>query len=668
MIPLKHEHSGPHVDLSRSPSAPPPPGSLARRPLRPEPVSRRPWAPALILALGAAGFQVFAHIVPPETYHPMAASYRRLTFILNLNPIVWSQVRSDAEVIAEHLAEVDPEASGEYLRSVSALLETMASRPDGSGETPTPAERQETARRVFALSTSSVARAIVVYLRAVDPSIRDYSGASRSFLVARQLWKSFEHEIKWTDREAFVRLGRRWLELSGALGGAAVPDGLDAEELRSALSEIIAYVEETYGAEFRPAEARPLGPWPSRSPTYDAQAMARPWLPPESELNKQLPRPRQILNMAARGVDESETALIALGDMAFDSPYIFGEPARGLGVSCNTCHNKGVTNPKLFIPGLSSVAGGIDVSNAFFARHANNGLYDPLDVPDLRGIRFTAPYGRNGRFASLREFTRNVIVNEFKGPEPDPVVLDAMVAYMNEFDFLPNPLLAPDGRLRPEAPEAARRGEALFNRPFETMGGRSCAACHVPSDHFLDRRRHDIGSVPGATPHARDGALDTPTLLSSLYTAPYFHDGSLPTLEAVVRWFDGRFGLGLREREIADLTAYLEAVGGGVEAYEETLHTLEAELEEFSFFLSSYEFLKGIEKPGIISALFLTVATEIHAHKWDVQDEARLPDLDRLAELMEDAYLAEERGDREAADRLVEEYRTFYAARAEWLK
>ena len=46
------------------------------------------------------------------------------------------------------------------------------------------------------------------------------------------------------------------------------------------------------------------------------------------------------------------------------------------------------------------------ISSRFFAPHANNSLFDPLDTPDLRGIRFTAPYGRNGRFSSLRDFIR----------------------------------------------------------------------------------------------------------------------------------------------------------------------------------------------------------------------------------------------------------------------
>jgi len=98
-------------------------------------------------------------------------------------------------------------------------------------------------------------------------------------------------------------------------------------------------------------------------------------------------------------VDETETPLVAFGDMVFDSPLIFGEPARSLGISCNNCHNKSITIRSSKFRGLSRYAGGPrPFRGVFFAPHANNGLFDPLDTPDLRGIRFTAHYGRNGRF------------------------------------------------------------------------------------------------------------------------------------------------------------------------------------------------------------------------------------------------------------------------------
>ncbi len=633
----------------------------------------RNCALAFALALGlVASHWSEAHVVPPERLHPIAESYRLMNFVLSLNPIEWERVQTAADVIAERLGDLAPEEGQRYRVAVAARIAEMSAPSEDSAGPPTPHERKAAAREIFELSTRAASLTLALHLKAARAALADYTTAAREFDQARQIWAAFEPEIKATDRRAFLRLGECWLELAESLGtpgvlgmGAVAPDPATFD---GDTRELLDYLAANYSGPVTAAPAGLLAPLPAHSTTFDPTAPIPAKLPPGADINKQLPRPRQILNMAARGVDESETALIALGDMGFDSSFIFGEPARSLVISCNTCHNKGVTNPSFFIPGLSPRRGGVDVSNAFFAPHASNGHFDPLDIPDLRGIRYTAPYGRNGRFDSLREFTRNVIVNEFNGPEPDPLLLDAMVAYMLEFDFLPNPSLDADGTLGDQAPEAARRGEVLFNRSFGQMGDRSCATCHIPSDNFIDRKRHDIGTVAGAERDSRDRALDTPTLLSARHTAPYFHDGSAPTLRSVNVWFNGRYGLGLAEHEIDDLTAYLEVVGDGVDAYEDTLFTLESELEEFKFFLSAYEFLVQRNETDLLETTFQTIAVELRAHKWDVQDTRHMPVLDRLAELMDGALAASKRGDLAVVSAHVAEYRELYAQNAEQLR
>jgi cytochrome c peroxidase len=611
-----------------------------------------------LLALGllavSAPAPLEAHIVPAERLHPVTESYRRLVFSLNLNPVPWELVRADLDVV--QTSQLSPSA-----------LEALANGPNAESAV----ERRAATQALFEEATRSVAELLVAALEDGTAKVNDHSYASAALNLARQLWSSFENEVEATDVTAFRRLGECWLQMSSSLGSpgilglGAVP--ADPEIFRTEAEEVIAYVSEHFGSPQTPSRGR-LAPLPLRSETFDERASVPVKLPPGHDINKQLPRPRQVLNMAERGVNEAETTLIALGDMAFDSSFIFGEPARSLAISCNTCHNKSITNPGFFIPGLSSRPGGMDVSNSFFAPHANNAHFDPLDIPDLRGIRFTAPYGRNGRFDSLREFTRNVIVNEFNGPEPEPLLLDGMMAYMLEFDFLSTPLLAEDGTLRPDAPKEALRGEQIFHRPYEAMGNRSCATCHVPSDHFLDRRRHDIGTVHGTQADSRDRALDTPTLLSSRYSAPYFHDGSAPTLEAVVEWFDERYGLGLSSEEQSHLTTYLELVGDGVDGYEDTMFTLEAEMEEFSFFLSAFEFLDARGRRDLIATTFKTIALELRAHKWDVQDSRHLPVLEGLAVLMDEASAANRRGDEEGVRERVAAYRQLYQENAEVLR
>jgi len=436
--------------------------------------------PLLAVAILLMPAPASAHIVLPEKFHPVIESYRRAMFLLNLNPVLWEELQTDTERIAAGLETISKERAEAYRQGVAAeLAKCIAPAKEGENP-PTPARRKEAARNVFELSTRAVADLMSAELqqlkRSVSASNRD--SASEHLELARQFWAGFEHEIKATDRAMFREIGLCWLKISTALGSAPLlgqgESPMNAKVVNEEADEILAYVKGCF-AGFRAAESRPLAPVPLTSKTFDSHALVPAKLPPGSNINKQRPRPRQILNMVARGVDETETPLVAFGDMVFDSSFIFGEPARSLGISCNNCHNKSITNPQFTIAGLTKHAGGLDVSSSFFAPHANNGHFDPLDIPDLRGIRFTAPYGRNGRFASLRDFIRNVIVNEFNGPEPDPIVVDAMLAYMMEFDFLPNEKLNKDGTLNEKASAAAHRGEKLFNKSFAQMNGKSCA-------------------------------------------------------------------------------------------------------------------------------------------------------------------------------------------------
>ncbi|KAA2236626.1 cytochrome c peroxidase [Salinarimonas soli] len=116
-----------------------------------------------------------------------------------------------------------------------------------------------------------------------------------------------------------------------------------------------------------------------------------------------------------------------------------------------------------------------------------------------------------------------------------------------------------------------RAGLALF------VGKAGCVACHS-GWRFTDEAFHDIG-LPQATPDlGRGEALDlrpldrafkTPSLRERVWTAPYMHDGSVPTLEAAVdHYADGIVprptlspdlprGLTLSPEERAQLVAFL---------------------------------------------------------------------------------------------------------------
>ena len=281
-------------------------------------------------------------------------------------------------------------------------------------------------------------------------------------------------------------------------------------------------------------------------------------LPPGSELAEEtLARPRELFHSEAIGGHKSY--LVNLGDLAFNSPTIVGGRARQADMSCGTCHVNGASNPKLFVSGASTRPGNFDTTGLLFNPKTFNSILDPVRVPSLRGARFLAPYGHDGRITSLRDFVYNVIVNEFSGPEPSAAILDALVAYINDVDFLPNSRISRGGVLTESASESEARGQKLFYKPFPHQPQLSCAGCHNPTGAFTDQLRHDVGT---------GGLEKTPPLLNANFNAPYFHDGRYDDYRQVVEHFDRVFELGLTGADTQDLVAYLTAVGDGQRPFE----------------------------------------------------------------------------------------------------
>jgi hypothetical protein len=322
-------------------------------------------------------------------------------------------------------------------------------------------------------------------------------------------------------------------------------------------------------------------------------------LPAGTELNEDaLYVPREQFHSEALGGRKSY--LINLGDLAFSSPATLGGVARQAGISCSTCHINGAANPKLFVPHMSTRPGNFDTTGGLFNPKADNSVLDPVRVPSLRGARYLAPYGNDGRMSSLRDFIHNVIVNEFAGPEPSSAILDAMVTYIHDIDFLRDFALGPGGRLTAQASDAARRGEAIFVKPFPHDSSLSCATCHVPSGAFVDHAQHDVGS---------GGLFKTPTLLNADFNAPYFHDGRYDSYDQVVAHFDRVFDLGLSPQDRNDLVAYLTAVGNGERPFEH--EGVVAQLKEIGDFASVLDTAIPAHDGEVISLAVNTVDLEL---------------------------------------------------------
>jgi hypothetical protein len=166
------------------------------------------------------------------------------------------------------------------------------------------------------------------------------------------------------------------------------------------------------------------------------------WLARSGDLAAQLSfRPAEVLRSEQAGGRAS--LQVELGRLAFRSPQIFGGAARREGLTCDSCHASGHVNAGFFIPGLSSRPGTVDVTHSLFNPWRDDQLANPIDIPSLRGAGERPSYGGEARFASLRDFIRRVVVEEFAGEEPKPWLLDALVAYVGEL----MPTTAPDERV-----------------------------------------------------------------------------------------------------------------------------------------------------------------------------------------------------------------------------
>ena len=70
----------------------------------------------------------------------------------------------------------------------------------------------------------------------------------------------------------------------------------------------------------------------------------------------------------------------------------------------------------------------------------------------------------------------------------------------------------------------------------------------------------EVGADPDYASRTATKRYRTTPLRALFQHAPYFHDGSAATLEAVVEHYDSHFGLRLSATQKADLVAYLESL------------------------------------------------------------------------------------------------------------
>jgi cytochrome c peroxidase len=275
-------------------------------------------------------------------------------------------------------------------------------------------------------------------------------------------------------------------------------------------------------------------------------------------------------------------AKFELGRMLFFDPILSGST----NLSCASCHN----------PSLSWGDGQPRAVGLAHERLATR-------CPTLLSVAWVPKLGWSGQFPDLESVAITPITSPKMMNLPENLMIERLsaipgyvAAFNNVFhevqinrrqieqslatyerSILPTP--APFDRWidgdRTAINRSAERGFELFN------GKANCAACHS-GWAFSDSSFDDIGSAQDDDigrgklfPHSITlrYAFKTPTLRDVARRGPYMHDGSVPTLAAVIDLYD-RGGidrpsrsaeihpLGLTGVEKADLIAFLETLTG----------------------------------------------------------------------------------------------------------
>jgi hypothetical protein len=128
--------------------------------------------------------------------------------------------------------------------------------------------------------------------------------------------------------------------------------------------------------------------------------------------------------------DPVRALAVEVGRAAFRTPVLLGGQAARAGVTCETCHKAGRSNPSFLFPGVSGAPGTADVTDSLFSTHRGDGIDNPKPIPDLSGPKARLKIDQAPGAGKLEPFIHGLITEEFDGPEPPKAVLQGLAAYV----------------------------------------------------------------------------------------------------------------------------------------------------------------------------------------------------------------------------------------------
>ena len=297
-----------------------------------------------------------------------------------------------------------------------------------------------------------------------------------------------------------------------------------------------------------------------------------------------------LANPAALQDPATTRALLSLNAVVGVQATVSGDKVTTIVVTCALCHSTvdnsvtagighrldGWPNRDLLVGGIIAASPGLpDGAFKTYALSWPRGFYDarvnldgnmsgPVVIPPAYGLHGVAleTYTGDGPVSYWNDYVA-VTQMHGQGNFSDPRI---GVRVTNQGPDLVQPKLTPlrEYQLSLAAPagtsvdrEAAERGRVVFN------GQGRCAGCHIPPTFTDAPRLHALSEIPTSSAWALRSATKmwrTSPLGGVSHHPPFFHDGSAPTLAAVVDRYDTFFHLGLTVGQKSDLVEYLKSL------------------------------------------------------------------------------------------------------------
>lgn len=154
------------------------------------------------------------------------------------------------------------------------------------------------------------------------------------------------------------------------------------------------------------------------------------WAKPDTDVVSLLSsEPNECL---AEPSQDQGSQIIALGRMAFRSPFLLGGQATRRGLTCQACHSQGARNENFFVIGLSDAPGTADVSSFHFSDELGDETFNPSPIPSLSDNIRNIDY--DPAKTDFEDFVTRLITKEFTGKNPSPEIKSALLTYLRSLD------------------------------------------------------------------------------------------------------------------------------------------------------------------------------------------------------------------------------------------